>query len=182
MHTSAVNLRSIFIVMKPWIYSIKRLVVSKSIGRWCQLPYIDHSQGCPNYRKAKKCPPRAMRVGEYFDLSHPLFFVHSEFNLATHIAKMEQLHPEWTLKQCKCVLYWQPVSRKQLRHRIKEASELLGTNATTDIPEAMGINVYVTARIAGLKLERIRHLSICKHVALIGTRIGTKIKEQIKLF
>lgn len=151
-----------------WVYPVKRLVISNQVGDWCKLSYPGHPKGCPNYGKKKKCPPRAPMVGDFFDLNKNLWIVHSEFNLANHILKMEKRHPEWTLRQCKNVLYWQPTSRSQLNQRILEALVHTGANASAMVPEAMGINVYATARISGLKLERIRHLAICRHVALIG--------------
>ena len=157
--------------LPSWIYPVKRLVTSEKVGQWCLLPYIDHPGGCPNYGIAAKCPPHAPAVGKFFDLSKPLWLVHSEFNLAIHIAKMEKKHPEWTLRQCKCVLYWQSISRKQLKERV-QAALFLGANRSTLIPEAIGVNVFVTARIAGLQLEPIKRLSICRHVAMIGSQIN----------
>ena len=156
--------------LPSWIYPIKRLVTSDKTGKWCQLPYPDHPMGCPNYGKVNKCPPKAPKAGKFFDLSKPLWLVHSEFDLAIHIAKMEKKHPKWTLKQCKCVLYWQLTSRKQLKERIRAAYTTLNVNTSTMIPEAMGVNVYVTAKIAGLKLEPIKYLAICRHVAIVGNR------------
>lgn len=155
---------------KPnWIYPVKRLVLSDQVGRWCQIPYDGHPKGCPKYGKAEKCPPRAPAAGEYFDLSRPLWLVHSEFNLAGHVIDMWAKHPAWSERQCRCVLYWQSTSRKQLKERIHAAITALDADASTLIPEAMGVNVYVTARVSGLRLERITHLSTCRHVALIGT-------------
>ena len=160
------------------IYPVKRLVVSKHVGRWCRLPYPGHPHGCPNFGKAAKCPPQAPAVRDYFDLSKPLYLVHSTFDLTAHAAGMKERHPGWSDRQCRCVLYWQPTSRKQLKHRFVEAAGILGTDASTMIPEAMGVNVYVTARISGLHLEPIKSLSVCRHVALIGH----KRNGQMKLF
>jgi len=154
--------------LPPWVYPVKRLVISDRVGKWCQLPYPRHPKGCPKYGVDNKCPPKAPTIKDFFDLSRPLWLVHSEFNLGNHILKMEKKHPKWTLRQCKCVLYWQQTSRSQLNQRILEALLHTGAMASATIPEAMGVNVYATARISGLKLERIRHLEICRHVALIG--------------
>jgi len=147
--------------LPPYVYPIKNLVVSDQTGKWCQLPYPGH--------------PLA-RVEEYFDLSWPLFLVHSEFDLVAHVERMRTKFPEWTDKQLRCVLYWQNVSRKQLKERVAKAAGLLGTNTVATIPEAMGVNVYATASFAGLKLERIRSLKICRHVALIGTQKYGQLK------
>lgn len=166
--------------LPSYIYPVKRLVVSDHVGRWCQLPYPNHPKGCPNFWEAKEeCPPKAPSVDEYFDLSRALYFVHSEFDLNAHADMMKQRHPHWSDRQCRCVLYWQSRSRKQLKQRTSKAASLLGTDAMTMIPEAMGVNVYVTARLAGLRLEPIRSLSLCRHVALLGWR---KNSGQLSLF
>lgn len=164
--------------LPSWIYKIDRLVINNSVGDWCLLPYPGHKKGCPNYGKADRCPPQSPMVGDHFDLSKPLWFIHSEFDLSGHEERMKDKHPEWSKRQCRCVLYWQPKSRKQLKQRVKEAKPLLGFNEVATTPEAMGINVYATARLAGLTLERIRNLETCRHVALVGT----KAKGQMSLF
>jgi len=156
-------------VLPAWIIPLYKIVTSKDTGKWCLLPYPGHPRGCPNYGKKEHCPPRAPAIENYFNTARPLFFVHSEFDLEKHVSKMRDKHPKWSGRQLKCVLYWQGTSRKQLKERTKEAAHIFGTNAFTFIPEAMGLNVYVTARINGLKLERTRSLKICRHVALIGT-------------
>lgn len=151
-----------------YILPVKRLVVSENTGKWCQLPYPNHPKGCPKYGKDKWCPPQAPMVYDYFDMSKPLYFVHSEFDFKKHCQKMKREHPDWTDRQCKCVLYWQNTSRKQMRVRVKLAAWKLGTTLKVECPEAMGVNVYATARISGLKLDKIRDLTICRHVTLLG--------------
>ncbi len=84
--------------------------------------------------------------------------------------RMKDLHPGWSELQCRCVLYWQSTSRDQLAYRIKFALHTLQADASAAVPEAMGVNVYATCRLAGLQLEKIRTLKICRHVALIGWR------------
>ena len=175
--------------LPSWTIPIKRLVVFKDTGsRFCRLPYPNHPNGCPNYYKKKTCPPFAPMAGVFFDLSKPLYFVHSEFNLEAHAKRMKDKHPEWSERQCRCVLYWQGTSRKQLRKRVYGATELLRTNATTTCPEGMGVNVYMTARLSGLFLQRIRNLNICRHIALLGTlrifknKYWNEERKQLKLF
>lgn len=163
-----------------WIYSIKRLILNSKVGKWCQLPYPGHPKGCPKYGdiKHEHCPPHASTVKEYFDLSKPLYLVHSDFDLEADIERRRKMTPGQTERQYRCVLYWQGSSRKQMKERARAAMRTLGLNAYTACPEGMGVNVYATARIAGLRLERIRDLSICRHVALIGTGL----KGQMELF
>ena len=152
-----------------WIIPVKRLVTTGKAGAWCRLPYPGHPQGCPNYGRRAKCPPHAPRVDAVFDLAKPLFLVHSVFQLEAHAHVMKVLHPEWSERQCRCVLYWQEKSRAELRARIRIAWRLLRTTACAEIPEALGVNVYVTARQSGLHLDKIRNLKVCRHVALLGT-------------
>jgi len=154
-----------------FIYPVRHLVTNEKTGEWCKIPYPGHAKGCPNYGKADRCPPKAPAVSKYFDLSKPLFLVHSDFDLEDHQSKMKANHPEWSDRQCRCVLYWQRTSRKQLKERIAIALRMHGLNAATMIPEAMGVNVYATARASGLILEPIRTLKKCRHVALVGTRL-----------
>lgn len=154
--------------LPSWITPIKRLIFSGKVGNWCQLPYPNHPKGCPNYGKKKDCPPRAKKIWEVFDLKKSLYLINSEFDLRSFGLEMKKKHPDWTRKKCRCVLYWQPKSRKQLKDRISWTLTNLNLDVAFTIPEAMGLNVYATARINGLHLERIRNLQICKHVALAG--------------
>lgn len=159
--------------MMDYVYKIKNLILSKQTGEWCRLKYHNHPKGCPAYGKKDTCPPNAPHITEFFDISKPIYIIHSEFDLAAHISKMFGRHPDWTLKQAKCVLYWQPTSRKLLKERILVAMKALGTERITTCPEAMGVNVYATALKSGLKLEKIRDLKTCRHVALIGFKPTT---------
>ena len=155
--------------MKSYIIKLNRLIITEQVGKWCQIPYERHKKGCPNYNENKWCPPHAPNAKDFFDLSKPLYFVHSEFDLEADIARRKKMTPGQTEHQYRCVLYWQGSSRKQMKERARVAMWELGLNAITTCPEGMGVNVYATARTNGLKLERIRDLKMCRHVALIGS-------------
>lgn len=152
-----------------YIIPIKDLILSSNTGDWCKLPYPNHPRGCPNYGK-DRCPPNAPLLEEYFDIQEHLYFVHSEFDLGAHALRMKEKHPNWTDRQCRCVLYWQGTSRKQLKDRIEEAVQLLDIDGISTCPEAMGINVFATGRKCGMILERTREISTCRHVAVVGRR------------
>ncbi|KKM06339.1 hypothetical protein LCGC14_1744990 [marine sediment metagenome] len=158
--------------MHKWIVPIERLSITDKQGDWCRLPYPNHPRGCPNYAHPKhpECPPTAKPVDETIDVSRPMFLVHSVFDLEAHIERMAGLHPKRSELQKRCVLYWQETSRKQMRERAAIAQYEKGTNVILTCPEGSGVNVYATARSHGLKLERIRHLKTCRHVALLGSR------------
>ena len=171
--------------LPKWLIPVKRLVLMKGFdcGWLCVLPYPNHPKGCPNFYIKPDCPPFSYSAYSFFGMNEKkqFYLVHSEFNLEAHAAKIKQRHPYWTERQCKNVLYWQGTSRKQLKGRVSEALNILGGEwNVTDCPESMGVNVYVTARLSGLKLERIRYLKMCRHIALLGNT-GVE-RSQLKLF
>lgn len=157
--------------LKPYIYRVKRLVLSNKVGQWCRLPYPGHPRGCPNYNQSEKCPPKAPRAQDIFNLDQSLYLVHSEFDLLAHASRMQNRHPHWSDRQCRCVLYWQGTSRRQLKDRCWQASWTDEKLIYTLIPEAMGVNIYATAALSGLKLERIKNITTVRHVALLGNKL-----------
>jgi hypothetical protein len=133
------------------------------------LPYPNHPKGCPKYGHPK-CAPNLPQIADVLNLKNPVYIAFSEFNLEAHARKMKEKHPHWTERQCKNVLYWQNTSRKWMRERARCAKILTGADTIIECPEGMGVNVYSTCIVAGLKLEKIKDLKICRHVALIGYR------------
>ena len=153
----------------------KKIIHNTKVSDWCGLPYPGHPKGCPNYCSGKaKCPPVAPYITEIMDLDRPVYLVYSEFNLAAHMAKMKKRHPHWTERQQRNVLYWQSRSKKQMKERAAEAVRILGADTICTMGEAAGVNLYATCRLSGLKLEKIKGLKICRHVALVGWRPDTK--------
>jgi len=125
----------------------------------CKLPYPGHKKGCPNVGKNKNCPPLCPKLNEKYDLSKPYFFSYVKFNFKKQKEKMKSLHPNWTDKQCKCLLYWQGTVRKKLN--TNSAIFAYNINIETKnnynyelIPEAMGVDVFKTMKYHGIKLER----------------------------
>lgn len=158
---------TIFDSSPDWLIIINRLITTEQHGDWCRIPYPGHKHGCPKYGKPG-CPPEAPRIESVIDMSRPMFFVHSEFSLWRHMAIMKAWHPLWSQRQLRNVLYWQNTSRKQLRDRVTQIRREVGTAVALYCPEGHGVNVYATALKNGLRLERIRNLKICRHVALLG--------------
>lgn len=151
------------------ITQIEKIVMSRHTGDWCQLPYPGHPKGCPNYDQKETCPPRAHHIAGILDLRRPVYIVNSEFNLTVHMMRMKTRHPHWTERQLRNVLYWQNTSRKQMRDHIKTLIFLRGCDISVECPEGAGVNVYATCRANGIpSLQRIRYLTICRHVALVG--------------
>jgi len=150
---------------------VKKLVYSKRIQDCCKLPYTTHKNGCPCYGKKDSCPPETKLIDHYFDLTKPLYIVYEEFDLEAHSLKMKNKHPNWTDKQTRNLLYWQAGVRKKLNDKILYALTILNAEICSKKPEALGVNVYATAFLSGLKLERIKGLKIHRQIAIVGYRL-----------
>lgn len=148
--------------------SVPKLILNPlARGEWCLLPYPGHPKGCPNYNRSKICPPVAPLVVDFVDLERPLWFVVVDFNLKEHVARMMALHPNWSGRQTRCVLYWQGGVKSRLVASAKQfCSDHPGTHHTL-CPEAMGVNVFATARGIGLPI-RPNPTELVFKIALIG--------------
>ncbi len=134
---------------------------------WCRLPYPDHPKGCPNYGKHLACPPYAPRVDEAFDLVRPLWMVVEPFHLAVHISRMLVLHPGWSNRQARCVLYWQAGMNKRLSDATGSATWRHPGTISTLCPEAMGVNVIATLRRCGVGI-RVHPTAWVYKASLVG--------------
>lgn len=133
---------------------------------WCEFPYPGHKDGCPNY--GKTCP--LPRVETYFDLSQPHWFAIVRFDLHSHVVRMSEMHPKWSDRQCRCVLYWQ----NKVKGRLDRLCQCWIWDRNEDliwhkIPEAMGINVILTMKKIGQPIEIKPKIEVCK-IAMIGTQ------------
>lgn len=151
------------------VIRVKKLVHSRRVPDWCGLPYPGHPKGCPNYYSGRaQCPPVAPYITEIMDLRRAMYLVHSEFDLEAHVTEMERKHPYWTERQLRNVLYWQSRSKKQMKMRAIDLAKRIGANSICLMGEAAGVNLYATCALSGLKLEKIKDLRICRHVAIVG--------------
>jgi|SRR5271157_72408 len=122
-------------------------------AKLCQMPYPGHPRGCPCFGKKKGCPPSCPRLDEVLDLNLPVFAIINAFDLGSHIEKMRVKHPNWTERQLRNVLYWQPGARKKLRSRIADFRAAAPEYYIETNPEARGVNVTETLRKSGIILE-----------------------------
>jgi hypothetical protein len=104
---------------------------------------------------------------DVYDLAQPVYAIVTEFDLASHVARMRSAHPGWSDAQCRCCLYWQPRARKALRAEIQAFAHEYPGYQVTMTPEAMGVNVTATLRSAGIILEWPPQ-RITRQVALAG--------------
>jgi predicted metal-binding protein len=149
-----------------------KLVVQEAVRDWCMKPYPGHPRGCPNYGRRGCCPPAAPMLGEFFDLSKSVCFVIAKFDLAEHAADMRRRHPHLSERQARCCLYWQNRVRKELRKATCKLMVHSGYSAITDIPEAMGLNLFRTMHNLGFKLERNPKQYVHKIAMLGATKVG----------
>jgi predicted metal-binding protein len=125
-----------------------KLVLDPRAKVWCKLPYPGHPKGCPNFDKNPDCPPNAPDVSGFFNLDKPHYFIIESFDLNAHIERMRERHPDWSERQCRCVLYWQGTVRKNLKRKVGNFLNTHPGTTFTLIPEAMGVNVIKTANRA----------------------------------
>lgn len=145
-------------------------VIDYSVRGLCIKPYPGHSKGCPNFGKKKGCPPGAAKYDEVYDLNLPVHAIINKFDFKAHTDRMRMLHPEWSERQVRCCLYWQPGARKQLLIKIKEFLKQYGRGYSIETcPEAMGVNITATLAKVGIELEWPPE-TVAYQVALAGIK------------
>lgn len=152
--------------MKEWIVSP---VVDPSVRSLCTRPYEGHPRGCPNWGKRSTCPPDAPLLPDLLDLSKPVYCICNVFDLGHHVAEMQHKHPEWSVRQLRCCLYWQGRARRELKSEIERFHRDHRELIIVMCPEACGVNVTETMKRVGIQLEW-PPISKTYQVALVGTR------------
>ena len=171
---------------RSWIIKVQKLVITKKTKEWCALPYPGHKgkkPGCPNYYgRCWNCGRSKIRLlTKDIDTKRPIWIVYNEFNLKRHMTKMKRRHPDWSERQLRNVLYWQPRSFKGLDERIKIALDLIKPRPNiVSSGEGQGVNLYATCFHSGLKLEPIRTLKTCRHLAILGYRKTKRKKKPLR--
>jgi len=151
-----------------WLLEVQPVIDIKVRGL-CSKPYDWHPKGCPNFNKCDRCPPMAPIWQDIYDITEPTYAVIHKYDLEDHVWRMQEKHPNWSMRQCRCVLYWQPTAREYHRELIEDAMldfRCQGYKAETT-PEAMGINVTQTLDNVGITLEW-PPTQIAMQVALLG--------------
>ena len=169
---------SLISIIPKWAAPVVELVFDRRVPYWCQLPYPGHPKGCPNFgKRPKNCSPQAPHVTKLFNVRKPMFLVWSEFDLAAHAARMKAKHPKWSDRQCRCALYWQEGSKKQARERSEYFIKFILKDkryVAHHMSHAAGVQLYATWAAAGVPLQRIRDITINRHVSLVGVWLGGK--------
>lgn len=147
----------------------RHLYLTDKVGRWCQLRYPGHPHGCPNYGRSYECPPHAAPLESLVDLS-TVSLIGVRFDLAAHAQEMAKLHPGWTDRQCRNLLYWQPKVKAQLRRLCEMARAQAGLDYATLCPEGHGVNVVRTVLANGWSWYEVKPRNIVTKIALVGKK------------
>lgn len=158
----------------PWLLRVPSLCITEKAKQWCAAPYPGHPKGCPNHKG--RCwgkdgnKPMSM-LTDIIDAGKGVYAVYNEYDVDAREKELGELHPDWTRKQKRCLLYWQGTARAELKKKITVAKSLLAMRGfvpdlVTD-GEHNGVNVYVTMRGCGLKLDVIRRLSVARHLRFL---------------
>ena len=145
-----------------------RLVINHDARKWCVLPYPDHPKGCPEYGKKATCPPQVEYIEDWLEGTGKLRFVCETFNLREHAERMLRLHPHWSIRKARCLLYWQPGVNKKLKASVSTFVHEKGLKITY-CPEAMGVDVIKTAQSVGIPIEAPPK-DIVHKIALVANR------------
>lgn len=128
-------------------------VIDLKVRGLCKTPYFSHPKGCPNFGLKESCPPLIKLYNQIYDVTKPVYVIYNTFDLASHVEKLRQKHPQWTRRQLECTLYWQGTARKRLREKIDIFKNDHPEYEVTIRPEAMGVNVTETMKQIGIELE-----------------------------
>ncbi len=123
-------------------------------------------------------------------MNQSFYAIVNKFGLGAHVREMQNKHPQNSVAQNECCLYWQPKARKQLTSTILEfmkefadyticVAYYKGCPQSNKIiyspPEAMGIEVTKTLLPVGIELEWPPK-EYAYQVAIAGIRKAKKIK------
>jgi len=130
-----------------------RPVVDPGMAALCRRPYPLHRFGCPNFGKKAGCPPKCKPIGELLDLNYDIWAIWTRFNLYDHMVLMKAKHPEWSERQLRCCLYWQPRARRNLHDEMVKFAMQMPASMIVTTPEASGVNLSETMTQVGVFLQ-----------------------------
>jgi predicted metal-binding protein len=136
----------------------------------CRSTYPGHPKGCPKFGKSDTCPPKVGFFEKTFDLTKPVYVIWTTFDLGAHVSKLKLAHPNWSDRQLKCCLYWQPGARKNLKNEILNFKNQYPDLEVTTVPEAMGVNITETMKSIGISLQW-PPTTTTYQIALAGTKL-----------
>lgn len=157
-------------IMKPFYIKVEPVLTTET-WEWCKKPYPLHRHGCPNYGKKDGCPPNVSLLWDVLVSDAPVYAIFNVFDFGSHVQRMRDKHPNWSDRQCRCCLYWQPKARKQLREKIVEFLKAHRGLFVVKNPEASGVNLTATMKKVGVELEWPPQ-TVTYQIVLAGTKIS----------
>ncbi len=116
---------------------------------WCKAPYQNHPKGCPNFGERDDCPPD---IDYFLDVYKSTVRIAAlSFDFADYLKQKREVHPGWTERAIRNPRHFQGHLRAALRHSTN-ALNIPGFVPEYN-PEAMGVNIHLTCKRAGIELE-----------------------------
>lgn len=157
------------------------IVFSDKVRWYCTMPYPGHPDGCPNYNRNPSCPPMSRKRDDILSRYDQFHLVVASFDIERYVAIMKGLHPDWTAKQLRNVLYWQSSVKKAMKKAIVTSnvvySEVLGAGSgfwKSQSMESAGIYVFGMLKKNGIDFD-VKARKKIKMVALLCGRKGSTL-------
>lgn len=159
----------------------------------CYREYSGHKNGCPNRSKCDFLNvPSFDIIAEYGSFDY-FYLIYAEFDFKKYLEIMKEIHPQWTERQLRNVLYWQSSIKRMLSNFINNLDlaswdYVLGCGSGLKIKnqkrvgsmENSYINVFSTCKLNGIKLE-IHPRNKIYLVCLLCAHEPYQIKKQLIL-
>jgi len=110
------------------------IVFTEKTFKWCQLPYPNHPNGCPNFGRNELCPPKTELKEEFIKKFNHFYLIYGIFDFETYLTEMKRRHPQWSERKLKCVLYWQGSVKKRMREHIEQ---IMSSNSSESLLKYM---------------------------------------------
>jgi len=96
-----------------------------------------------------------------------MYIILTEFNLKEHMDRMQIKHPNWTIWQLKCCLYWQAKARREHLLECARTTMDYKIHLCLRCPEAYGVHLFDTMKGLGIPLKR-NPVNITRLISLGG--------------
>lgn len=147
------------------VHRIDELVINKDAREWCKLPYPGHENGCPEYGEKEWCPDNVPEIEEFIDLKREKWLVVARFDIDRFEGRTEERHRDKS-RYKRCDLWKESVEskiEKFIERFVSGETDLVSTLA----PEAMGVQVFATARKLGIPIKKEPEDYVYR-IALVG--------------
>lgn len=121
---------------------------------WCRLSYYEKDRGCPRfYKDCMKIIKTIFDVG-----IEPFIIVGYKFDFKKYIDDMRNLHPDWSIRKLKTVIYYQNRIKNIVDQETKNVIYKYVVNGYsnldfTDKPEIYGVFIIAMMLRMGYEIE-----------------------------